>query len=199
MCRPSEPDVFGKPVDLHAIELFLDPLRAIEDLRERRARLRIEIDRDLIRRIQIVHRRKPRVHRDRRELRHVEQRLQRSADQPRRHVVVRQRLDAHARRHRLRRAMLIEGRPVDAVRQPLHHERPVVDDRKNERRDLRVEANQVALGLLDLRPEDLVEVGDLERVAVGQLESCRSCAPSRGSRAARRSRRCLSRVGTRSR
>ena len=179
MCSPSEPDVFGKPGDLHAIELFLDPSRAIENLRERRARLRIEIDRDLVRRVQIVHRRKPRVHRDRRELRHVEQRLQRSADQPRRHVVVRQRLDAHARRHRLRRAMLIERRPVDAVRQPLHHQRPVVDDRQDERRDPRVEANQVALGLLDLRPEDLVEVGDLERVAVGQLQLVRSCAPSR--------------------
>jgi hypothetical protein len=53
--------------------------------------------------------------------------------------------------------MLIEGRPVDAVRQPLHHERPVVEDGKNERRDLRVEANQVALRFLDLWPEDLVK------------------------------------------
>ena len=45
------------------------------------------------------------------------------------------RLDAHARRHVLG-AMLIERRRGDAVRKPLHHQRPIGDRRKDARRDL---------------------------------------------------------------
>ena len=109
MCSPSDPDVFGKPGTLQPIQLVAHPPRDVEDLRERRARLRIEIDRDLIGFVQRVDRREPRVHRDRRELRHVEQRLQAAADEHRRHVGARHRLDAHAARIDVRRAMLIEG------------------------------------------------------------------------------------------
>ncbi len=66
--------------------------------------------------------------------------------------------------------MLIERLMIDAVGQALHHQRPVGDDRKNQRRDARVVPKQVALGSLALGPEHLVQVGDFERVAVGQLE-----------------------------
>ena len=48
MCRPSEPDVFGKPGTPQPLELVAHPARHVEDLRERHARLRIEIDRHLI-------------------------------------------------------------------------------------------------------------------------------------------------------
>src|SRR5262252_2839779 len=58
--------------------------------------------------------------------------------------------------------MLIELRSVDAVWKSLHHERPVLDGRQDERRDLRVVAHQIALGHLEVRPEDLVQVADLE-------------------------------------
>ena len=83
----------------------------------------------------------------------------------------RQRLDAHAgRRLLLARALLVERRAVDAVRKPLHHQRPIGDGGQDERRHLRVVAEQIALGELAVRPEDLREVGDAEPLAVGQLD-----------------------------
>src|SRR5262245_16397713 len=58
--------------------------------------------------------------------------------------------------------MLIELRRVDAVWKSLHHEGPVRDGRQDERRDLCVVADQIALGQLEVRPEDLVQVADPE-------------------------------------
>ena len=57
---------------------------------------------------------------------------------------------------------------VDAVRKALHHERAIGDDRQDERRHRRVVAQQIALGQLELRPEQLGEVGDPDPRAIGQ-------------------------------
>ncbi len=130
----------------------------VEDLRERRAGLRIEIDGDLVGLSSASTRREPRVHRDRGELRHVEQRLQRCRrSSARRHVVVRQRLDAHARRHRVGRAVLVE-RPGRRRRWAAASS-PAAGWRRTgrmQRRDARVVAQQVALGAAALGPEHLV-------------------------------------------
>ena len=66
--------------------------------------------------------------------------------------------------------MLVERLAVDAVREPLHHERPVGEHRRMTRRHPRVVAEQIALGELQRRPEHLAQVGDGQRVAAGQLE-----------------------------
>jgi hypothetical protein len=66
--------------------------------------------------------------------------------------------------------VLIEGLGGDAVGKPLHHQRAIGDDGKQLRRDPRVVAEQIALGQLQLRPEDLVKVGHRERVAVRQRD-----------------------------
>jgi hypothetical protein len=66
--------------------------------------------------------------------------------------------------------MLIERLALDAIREPLHHQRAVLDDRKDERRDACVIAQQVALAVARLRPEDFLQVGDVEPVTIGQQE-----------------------------
>ena len=93
-----------------------------------------------------LHAREPGILRDRSELRRVEQRHQRAADQVRARLGSgRDTLDAHARRHLVRRAMLIEGLAGDAVRKALHHERPVGKHGQDQRRDAHVMTKQVAL------------------------------------------------------
>ena len=145
MCRPREPDVFGTAGTLHRLELVAHPARDVEHLRERRALARIEIERDEVGVERRLHAREPRVLRDRGELRHVEQRDERSADEALgaalldRVEIVGQRFHAHARRRLfLLPALLIERHAVvDAVRKALHDERPIGDDRQDERRDRR--------------------------------------------------------------
>ena len=124
----------GTPSD---VQLVADPARDVEHAGERRAVGRIEIDRDVVGVERRLHAREPRVLRDRRKLRHVEQRRQRSADEALRVrladrvELVGQRLDPHARgRPLFARALLIERLARDAVGKPLHHQRPIVDDRQ---------------------------------------------------------------------
>jgi hypothetical protein len=63
------------------IQLVLHPLRDVEYLRERRAFSRIEIDRPVVLAQRIGHARETRILRDGRELRHVQERRERAADQ----------------------------------------------------------------------------------------------------------------------
>ena len=82
-----------------------------------------------------------------------------------------QRLDTHAwRRLLLAMALLVEGRTVDAVREALHHERPVRHRGQQHRRDSGVVAKEVALRQLQLRPERLREIGDVQTLSTGQLD-----------------------------
>ena len=66
--------------------------------------------------------------------------------------------------------MLVERGRGDAVRKPFHDQRAVRHRREDEVRDARVVAKQIALGQLQLRPEHLVQVGDLQMFAVGEIE-----------------------------
>ena len=118
--------------------------------------------------------REPRVLRDDRQLDHVEQRRQAAADEAGRDVVV----DgiALARTPRgtvVGRAVLVEGVPVDAVGQALHDQRPIAHHRQQERRDLEVVAEQIALGEPQLGPQRLVQIPELERAAVRAAPACR--------------------------
>jgi hypothetical protein len=62
------------------------------------------------------------------------------------------------------------GTPGDAVRKALHDERPIGHRRQNERRDLRVVAEEIAFRQLLLRPEDLVQITDRQPPPTRQLE-----------------------------
>ena len=66
---------------LHRLELVADPARDVEYLRERRALAGIEIERDEVGIERRLHAREPRVLPDRGELRHVEERHERAADE----------------------------------------------------------------------------------------------------------------------
>ena len=68
------------------------------------------------------------------------------------------------------RAMLVKRLAAHAVWIALHDQGTVRHHRQDERRDLHVVPHQVALGETLAGPEDLVEVADLERVAIGQRE-----------------------------
>ena len=205
MCRPREPDVFGTAGTPSDVQLVAHPARDVEHARERRALARIEIERDVVGVERRLHAREPRVLRDRGDLRHVEQRDQRcrrrngcASGSRDRIDVVAKRLDADARRRLLlARALLVERRPVDAVREALHHQRPIGDGRQQERRDRRVVAQQVALRQLQRRPEHLREVGDAEPFAAGQRRWCRPSARPRARAAARRRRRSPASAGPR--
>src|SRR5262245_15225552 len=80
------------------------------------------------------------------------------------------RFDAHAAWINVRRAVLIERLALDAVWKALHHERTILDDRKNHRRQTRVVAEEVALGVIRAWPEHLLQIGNVERVSVGKLQ-----------------------------
>jgi hypothetical protein len=96
--------------------------------------------------------------------------FQRTADEPARHVVVRQRDGADATGHLVGRAVLIERLVADAVRKTLHHERAVRNDREDAGGHSHVVAEEVAFRRGQIGPEDLLEVADVERVAVGQRD-----------------------------
>ncbi len=80
MCRPSAPDVFGTPIAPSVVELVANPPRDVEHALERHAVGRIEIEARVVGELRMGHAREPGILRDRRELRHVEQRLQGAAD-----------------------------------------------------------------------------------------------------------------------
>ena len=156
--QPARSGRFRHAGDAQPIELVLDVARDVQHVVEAGAVTGIEIDRRVVLRQRIGHARKPRVLRDRRDLRHVQERRQRSADQPIARALFADRLDLvrqdfapDARRRRIRMALLIERRLVDAVRKPLHDHRPIGDGRQQQRRHLHVVAEQLAFGDAQLR------------------------------------------------
>ena len=160
----------GKPDGAEVVELVVDPPRDVEHARERDALGRVEIERDVIGGLERRDPREPGILRDGGQLRHVQQRLQVAADEPRRHIVAGHRLHADVRRHGVRRAVLVEGWRGDAIRQPLHRQRPVLHRRQDVGRGLDVVAEELAFRELLFRPEDLAEIGDAQLIAVGEIE-----------------------------
>ena len=155
MWSPSAPEVFGTP-DAPRASSSSRIARATSSTRlEFHAFRRIEIQRHMIGGLDRLNPREPRILGDRGQLRHVQQRRQVAADDLLPRFGHPDRLDAYTGRDVLR-AMLVEGLRRDAVGIPLHHQGTIRDGRQNERRDLDVIAEQVALGELLFRPEDLV-------------------------------------------
>ena len=68
-----------------------------------------------------------------------------------------------------RRRLLVEVGAVDAVGHPLHRERPPLEVRQQQVRDVEVVGDQIALRVPLVGPEDLVEVGEPE-LPLGQLD-----------------------------
>src|SRR5262245_22206452 len=66
--------------------------------------------------------------------------------------------------------MLIERRGGDTVWKTFHHQRTIGDGGQKDPRNLDVVPKQITLRELKLRPEDLVEVGDAQLVAAGQVQ-----------------------------
>ena len=67
-------------------------------------------------------------------------------------------------------ALLVERQATDAVRKPLHDERPIGHRRQQPRRDAHVEAEQFALGDPEIGPEHLAQIGDADPVAIRQRQ-----------------------------
>src|ERR1035437_1666582 len=80
-------------------------------------------------------------------------------------------LDPDIGRRILRSFLLVEALPVYSVGESLQYDRAILDRRKNEVSDARVVPHHVALRVLLLREKDLVEVGDLERFSMAEVES----------------------------
>ena len=151
------------------IELVTNPAGHIEHARESDALGWIEVERGVVGELRVVHARKPRILRDCRELRHVQQRLQVAPDDLRPLFNAAHDLSAHAGGH-LRGAVLIERRCRDAVGEALHDQRPIGDGRQHEGRGADVIAEEIALRQLLLRPENLMQVRDAQPVATGERE-----------------------------
>ena len=79
-------------------------------------------------------------------------------------------VDAHPNRQSTRRAVLVERLRVDTVRIPLHDQRPIGQHREHAGGAADVVPEQVAFGQLQLRPEGLREITDLEAAASGQQQ-----------------------------
>src|SRR5205085_9287566 len=70
-------------------------------------------------------------------------------------------------------ALLVKRLAADAVREPLHHERPIGDRRQQEWRHASVVRHEVALGVATLRKESLVEIGDVEPLIAAEVQRTR--------------------------
>ena len=145
-CSPSDPDVFGTPTAPTFASSSRSQRATSSTVSNEVPGIGSRSKATWSGAMQRLHAREPGVLRDGRQLRHVEQRLERPADRAARHVVVRQHLDTDAGRHLVGRAMLVERLAAHAVRIPLHHQGPIRHDRQDERRDLHVVAHQVAFG-----------------------------------------------------
>jgi len=104
----------GEALDAQRVQLFAHPPRDLDHRRERCPLERIEVDGGEVEIVDRSHARKPGILRDGRDLRHVEQRGQRSAHEARRHLLVGgDAFDAHAGRRVGGRALLVEGGTAD--------------------------------------------------------------------------------------
>ena len=65
---------------------------------------------------------------------------------------------------------MVKRLTLDTVRKPFHHQRSIFDDRQQQRRNAGVVAQQVALGVWPGRPEDFLQIRNVERVAIGQFQ-----------------------------
>ena len=122
MCRPRRARRLRHGRHLQRVQLVADPSRDVQHPRERRVVVRIEIERDVVGLERRLHAREPRVLRDRRNLRHVEQRDQRAADKPP-GVRLGDRLDARRRASRCARRRAASPRDAAAGRTPARRRR----------------------------------------------------------------------------
>ena len=155
-----------KPDDAEIVEDRLDDVGDLLHVVPGRALRRVEIDHDVVRLFGIVSAREPRMDLDRGVVRHPHERG---------HVVredvgilrlawIRPALDPLGRETGL--VLLIEVRAVNPVGERLQGERPIPEPWHQERRDLGVVADQISLGVAVFGKQHLLEIGELDALAL---------------------------------
>ena len=169
--QPLRAGSLGDRRDPEPLQRVPDPPGDVDHGRERHARHGIEVERGVVGVVEGVDAGEPRVLGDDGELGGVEQRQERAADETARHRAVDgQGLHAHAGRHGLRGALLVEALALHAVGEAPHDQRAVGEGGQEQRGDPRVVAHQLALGDACRGPQDLGEVRDLEALPVGERD-----------------------------
>src|SRR6266850_624332 len=174
--QPRRSGRFDRRVEAEPIDYLLCPTRDLNDAGEICALPRIQIDNRIVRVLQRLNPGMPWVDGDGTELDRIKKREQIATDDPALLLspIGFYQLDADLRRHRLRRLMLVEALPIHSIGESLENERPILDRWKDEVSDARVVTQHVTLGVLLLRKEDLVQIGDLERFSTAEVESSSS-------------------------
>src|SRR6267154_4804422 len=172
-CRSGRLD---RSVEAEPIDYLLCPTRDLNDAGEICARPRIQIDNRVVRVLQRRNSGMPWVDGDGTELDRIKKREQIAADDPALFLspIGFYQLDPDLRRRSLRRLLLVEALPIDSIGESLENERPILDRWKDKVSDARVVTHHVTLGVLLLRKEDLVQIGDLERFSAAEVESSSS-------------------------
>src|SRR6266550_4209195 len=174
-CRSGRLD---RSVEAEPIDYLLCPTRDLDDAGEICARPRIQIDNRVVRVPQRLNSGMPWVDGDGTELDRIKKREQIAADDPALLLtpIAFYQLDADLRRRSLRRLVLVETLPIDSIGESLENERPILDRWKDEVGNARVVTHHVTLGVLLLREEDLVQIGDPERFSTAEIESSGSAS-----------------------
>src|ERR1700682_2590764 len=171
--QPCRSGSLDRSVEPESINHLFGPTRDLNDAGEICASPRIKIDDRVVRVLQRLDPRMPGVDRDGAELDRVKKGKQISADDSALllSLIGLYHLDPDLGRRSLRGILLVEALPVDSVGKSFENERAILDRWKYEVLDARVVPHHVALGVLLLRKENLVQVGDLERFSTAEVES----------------------------
>jgi hypothetical protein len=149
---------------LQRLERVADDQGGLDDFLERGAVTGVEVEMQVVGRIDVVARGVPLVQVDAPEVHHPQQRClvldHREVDDVAVAVIDPARLDP--RRPRRRCALHEEEGPAGAVRIALHHHRAVTDVRQQDVGDVGVVLEQIALGQAEIGPKNLPQIGDAD-------------------------------------
>ena len=154
-------------MEAELVHHLLDDHRDLAHVRPRVPLARVEVDQQVVRPLDVVDPRVPRVQLDAAEVRDPREpggvRDDGEVRVPPARKVDPERVQPV--RMRLRNALLVEEKPVHAVRVALHLHRPAAHVVEHAGRDVDVVLDQVALRQPGLREEDLVQVGEADVAA----------------------------------
>ena len=213
MCRPVEPEVFGKLAEPELVHHVLHDERDLPHVPPGIPLARVEVDQEVVGPVDVVHARVPRVQVDAPEVDDPGERGRLVADREVRRPPGRE-LDVHGLepvRVIGRDALLVEEPLLGAVGVALHLHRPPLDVVQHVGGDVEVVLDEVDLLQLPLREEDLVRVRDVDlappdlqlhrpilRFPDASLRARMRAEQCCAARAARRSVRSAARGGGRS-
>ena len=162
-----------EPRHAELLEQDLDVPGHVQHVVVRVRRERVQIEEQVVGVLDILTSRVKRVHLDRPEVRDEQERGEvvdgQVVDPPRLRVFRQDGASMDPVRRVGRRRLLVEVGAADPVGHPLHRERPPLEVRQQQVRDVEVVRDQIALRVALVGPEDLVEVGEPE-LPLGQLD-----------------------------